>query len=105
MGGGVPPRPSKPSDTVTGLPVKATPNQELPSIYIGKKTKWRTKLSEGFACPSAPSMGPIFAGRGRVISGRLEVDLKENKIIARSYWQYSISTLNDYLNTVFGRSS
>ena len=35
-----------------------------------KRQKWRTELPEGFACPIPPSMGPIFAGRGRVISGR-----------------------------------
>ena len=86
VGRGVPPRPPKPSDPVIGLLVKATPNQELPSIYIGKKTKWRTKLPLGFACASLPSIRPIFAGRGRVISGHLEVDFKENKNITWSYW-------------------
>ena len=36
------------------------------------KTKWRTELSESFACPTPPSMGPTFAGRGQVILlGRL----------------------------------
>ena len=67
MGRGVPPRPPKPSDPVIGLPVKATPNQELPSIYIGKKTKWRTKLPQGFACASLPLIRSIFAGRGQVV--------------------------------------
>ena len=33
VGRGVPPRPPKPSDPVIGLLVKATPSQELPSIY------------------------------------------------------------------------
>ena len=36
-----------------------------------KKTKWRTDIREGFACPIPHSKGPIFAKRGRVISGRL----------------------------------
>ena len=40
-----------------------------------RKTKWRTELPEGFAYPTTllppASMGPISAGRGRVISGRL----------------------------------
>ena len=49
-----------------GLPVSATPNQ-----VCQKKTKWRTELPEGFACPIPTSMGPIFAGRGRVILGLL----------------------------------
>ena len=33
--------------------------------------KWRMELPEGFACPILPSMGPIFEGRGLVISVRL----------------------------------
>ena len=39
-----------------------------------RKTKWWTELPEGFAYPTPPppaSTGPISAGRGRVISGRL----------------------------------
>ena len=64
VGRGVPPRPPKPSDSVIGLPVKATPSQELPSIYIGKKTKWRTKLPQGFACASLPFNKADFCREG-----------------------------------------
>ena len=41
-----------------------------PILYL-KKTKWRTAHPEGVAYPTSTSMGPISAGRGRVISGRL----------------------------------
>ena len=50
---------------------------------MSKKTKWRTELPEGFACPIPLSMGPIFEGRGRVISGRrantFGVDLEQTQ--------------------------
>ena len=56
------------------LPVRAKPNQKNEKQHsfrgMSKKTKWWTELPEGFACPIPPSMGPIFAGRRRVISGR-----------------------------------
>ena len=41
-----------------------------PPHLCSKKRKWWTELSEGFPLP--PSVGPIFAGRGLVISGRFE---------------------------------
>ena len=59
------------------------------------------ELPEGFACPTPPSVRPIFAGRGQVISGRLRTDLKvwnEHKIIAWSLGP--MKTANNYLNTV-----
>lgn len=49
--------------------MRATPNQELPAIYI-KKTKWWTELPEGFTCLISSSTGLIF-GRGQVILGCL----------------------------------
>ena len=36
-----------------------------------KETKWRMDFPEGFARPTSSSMGPIFAGSGPVILGRL----------------------------------
>ena len=36
-----------------------------------KRQKWKTAHPEGAAYPTPPSVGPIFVGRGRVISGRL----------------------------------
>ena len=72
---------------------------------MSKKTKWRTELPEGFACPISPSMGPIFAGRGRVISSR-----RANKAFGSRFGTNTkllrgvfgpISMPNDYLNTVF----
>ena len=56
-----------------GLPVRAMPNQkmEATSSLCSKKTKWWMELPEGFAYPIPPSVGPIFAGRGQLISGFL----------------------------------
>ena len=51
--------------------MRATPNQEFPSISVEKKTKWQAELPKGFVCPIPPSMGLILAGRGQFISGRL----------------------------------
>jgi len=56
------------SEIFIGLPV--APNSEMGILYV-KKTKWRTAHPEGVTCPTSTSMGPISAGRGRVISGRL----------------------------------
>ena len=62
----------KQNQYIIGLPVRATPNQEMKvNSFCQKETKWRTELPGGFACPIPPSMGPIFAVRGRVTSGRL----------------------------------
>lgn len=47
-----------------GLPLRAMP---LASIYVKKKTRWRTELLEGFARPIRPSMGSIIAGTGQVM--------------------------------------
>ena len=52
------------SDIFIGLPV--APNFGM--VFLRRK-KWRTAHPEGVACPTPPSMGPISAGRGRVISG------------------------------------
>ena len=71
---------------------------------MSKKTKWRTELPEGFACLIPPSMGPIFAGRGRVISGRRANTFgsrfgTNTKLLRGVFGPTSIP--NDYLNTVF----
>ena len=39
------------------------------SVETGQK--WRTAHPEGVACPTPSSVGPILAGRGWVILGRL----------------------------------
>ena len=41
------------------------------SGYKPNEKNWQADLPEGFPCPNVPSMEPIFAGRGWVISGRL----------------------------------
>ena len=51
--------------------VRATPNQEMGRNCVKKKTKWWMDFPEGFARPTPSSMGPIFAGSGPVILGRL----------------------------------
>ena len=56
------------SEIFIGLPV--APNSGMGCLYL-KTTKWRTAHPEGVTCPTPTSMGPISAGRGRVISGRL----------------------------------
>ena len=56
------------SEIFIGLPV--APNSGMGFLYL-KTTKWRTAHPEGVTCPTPTSMGPISAGRGRVISGRL----------------------------------
>ena len=69
-----------------------------------KKTKWRTELPEDFACPIPPSMGPIFEGRGQVISGhlanRIGSRLRMNtKLIFRVIGPISMPNDHDYLST------
>ena len=72
-----------------------------PPRLCSKKTKGRTELPEGFACPIASSIGSIIAGRGRVISGRLV------NSFGRRFGTSALDLLvlylrpNDYLNTVF----
>ena len=69
-----------------------------------RKTKWWTAQPEGLACSTPPSIGPIFAERGRVISGRLAnrfgSQLELNTELLRGV-VHPISTPNDYRNTVF----
>ena len=71
---------------------------------MSKKTKWQTKLPEGFACPIPPSMEPNFARRGWVISGRLAnrfgISFRKNTKLLLGVIG-PISMPNDYLNTVF----
>ena len=74
-------------------------------LSMSKKTKWRTDLPEGFACPINPSKGPIIARRGRVISGRLANRSGRSRFGTNTKLLCGvigpISTPNDYLNTVF----
>ena len=72
-----------------------------PPHLCSKKTKGRTELPEGCACPIASSIGSIIAGRGRVISGRLVNSFGSR--FGTSAWIYrsSIYPPNDSLNTVF----
>ena len=75
------------------------------SGYKPKEKKWQADLPEGFVCPNVPSMEPIFAGRGRVISGLLaartdlEVRFGTNTKSLRGVIG-PISTPIDYLKTV-----
>ena len=71
---------------------------------MSKKTKWRKELPEGFACLIPPSMRPIFAGRGRVISVRRANTFgsrfgTNTKLLRGVFGPTSMP--NDYLNTVF----
>ena len=89
------------SEIFIGLPVG--PNSGMGFLYL-KTTKWRTAHPEGVTCPTPTSMGPISAGRGRVISGRLA-----NKFGSRFGTNTKllpgvigpISAPSDYLSTVF----
>ena len=91
-----------------GLPVRATCNSEMRSKFFlcqKKKTKWRTELPEDFACPIPASVGPIFAGRGQVISGhlvnRIESRLGMNTtLFFRVIGPISMPNDHDYLSTV-----
>ena len=89
------------SEIFIGLPVG--PNSGMGFLYL-KTTKWRTAHPEGVTCPTPTSMGPISAGRGRVISGRLA-----NRFGSRFATNTKllpgvigpISAPSDYLSTVF----
>ena len=89
------------SEIFIGLPV--APNSGMGFLYL-KTTKWRTAHPEGVTCPTPTSMGPISAGRGRVISGRLA-----NRFGSRFGTNTKllpgvigpISAPSDYLSTVF----
>ena len=89
------------SEIFIGLPV--APNSGMGFPYL-KTTKWRTAHPEGVTCPTPTSMGPISAGRGRVISGRLA-----NRFGSRFGTNTKllpgvigpISAPSDYLSTVF----
>ena len=91
-----------------GLPVRATCNSEMRSKFFlcqKKKTKWRTELPEDFACPIPPSMGPIFAGRGQIISGHLANRIgsrlgMNTKLFSRVIGPISMPNDHDYLSTV-----
>ena len=89
-----------------GLPVRATCNSEMRSkFFLCQKKKWRTELPEDFACPIPPSVGPIFAGRGQVISGhlanRIESRLGMNTtLFFRVIGPISMPNDHDYLSTV-----
>ena len=87
---------------IIGLPGGQRPVK----IYIcpcRKKTKLRTELS-GVACPIPPSMEPISAERGRVISGRQGENRIESLFGTNTKLLHGVfgptSTPNDYLNTV-----
>ena len=45
--------------------------KELPSIYVEKRQSGGRNSQKGVACPISPSVGSIFVGRVRVISGGL----------------------------------
>ena len=66
---------------------------------MSKKTKWRTELSEGFACPIPASMRPILR-RGDESFLVLWRTVETNTNLLRGVIG-SISTWNEYLNTVF----
>ena len=64
----------------------------------------KDKMVDGTSIPIPPSMGPDFAGRGRIISGRLANILGSpfgtNTKLLRGVIG-PISTPNDYLNTLY----
>ena len=89
------------SEIFIGLPV--APNSGMGFLYL-KTTKWRTAHPEGVTCPTPTSMGPISAGRGRVISGRLANRFRSRfatntKLLPGVIGP--ISAPSDYLSTVF----
>lgn len=69
-----------------------------------KRQKWRTELPEDFAHPIPPSMGPIFEGRGQVISGHLANRIgrrlgMNTKLIFRVIGPISMPNDHGYLST------
>ena len=68
------------------------------AFSVEKGQKWRTAHPEGVACPTPSSVGPILAGRGWVILGRLANKFRfgTNTKLFRGVIG-PISALNDYL--------
>ena len=89
---------------VIGRPMRVTHNQEIP-LAMSKKDKIGGRNSqETLRVPFPLVMGPIFAGRGRVISGSLANRLgsrfgTNSKLLCGII--SPISARNDQLNTVF----
>ena len=52
-------------------PVRATPNQEFPSIYVEKRQNGERNSQKALCVPFLLSMGLVLGGRGQFISGRL----------------------------------
>ena len=80
---------------IIGPPLTATPNQDLPSIYVEKIQIGERNSQELLRVPSwPPCNGADFASRGR--AGHFMSSCKqiwksirnEHKIIAWSYWPY-----------------
>ena len=93
---------------IIGLPVRATPNQNLSSIYVQKRQNGGRNFQRALRVPFIPSSMGRFCGwgwRGQVISGRLansfESGFEKDKKLLRGVIGH-ISAPNDYLNTVFG---
>ena len=69
---------------VIGRPMRVTHNQEIPLAMSKKRQNGRRNSQETLCIPFPLVMEPIFAGRGRVISGRLAnrlgtVDLEQTQ--------------------------
>ena len=94
---------------IIGLPVRATFNQEYPSIYVEERQNGERNSQRVLRIPPPPSapasMGAISAGRGRVTSGRLAnrfgSRFNTNTKLLRGVIG-PISAPHDYRNTVFG---
>ena len=97
---------------IIGLPVRATFNQEYPSIYVEERQNGERNSQRVLRIPPPPSapasMGAISAGRGRVTSGRLAnrfgSRFNTNTKLLRGVIG-PISAPHDYRNTVFGWGS
>ena len=94
---------------IIGLPVRATFNQEYPSIYVEERQNGERNSQRVLRIPPPPSapasMGAISAGRGRVTSGRLAdrfgSRFNTNTKLLRGVIG-PISAPHDYRNIVFG---
>ena len=92
-------------NVIIGRPVMAKPNYKMETASsVQKKDKTADRTPRRLCVSHSSSIGPSFAGRGRVISGHLAnrfgsrfgTDTKLFPGVIKP-----ISTPNDYLNTVF----
>ena len=87
--------------------MRATPNQEIPAVYVKKLQNGGQNSQKAFACLIPPSLGLIFAGG---VGGLAISDHLANRLVSRFGSNNTellrgvigpMSSLDDCLNTVF----